>query len=333
MKIAVDAMGGDYAPLEIVRGAVKAAEDYQVGIILVGPQEKIRFELDKYSTRGLDIEIVHTDEWLVEGEAPAYTLRSKRKASIALTVKMVKEGRAEAAVSMGPTGGVMTSALMILGSLEGISRPVVGGVFLGFTPQTITMDMGGNMDCRPDQLLDFAVIGTVYARKIMHIEHPAVALLNVGWEEGKGNALAKEAYPLLKKSGLNFIGNIEGQDIASGKANVIVCDGFVGNIAVKFCEGLGTRVADWLKLELSKDVSPQRLQEVVAKLLDLTVRADTTGGGPVWAVDGLVFKGHGRSQHKEVATTIGSAKMYSEIDIIGALKNELASVRQRMQQT
>jgi len=333
MKIAIDAMGGDFAPVEIVKGAVKGARDNQVGIILVGPQEIIKFELDKYPTRDLDIEIFHTDEWLIEGEPPAYALRNKRKASIALTVKLVKECRAAAAVSMGPTGGVMTSALMILGTLEGISRPVVGGAFLGLTPQTITMDMGGNMDCRPDQLLDFAVIGTVYSKKIMHIENPAVALLNVGWEEGKGNALAKAAFPLLKKSGLNFIGNIEGQDIASGKANVIVCDGFVGNVAVKFCEGLGNGLAAWLKNELKDDLPSPRLQKVVTKLLSLTIPADTTGGGPVWAVDGLVFKGHGRSQSAEVAATIASAKIYSEIDIIGALKNELAEVRLRMKTT
>jgi phosphate acyltransferase len=330
MKIAVDAMGGDFAPVEIIKGAVLAARAENLGLILVGPKDLIQSELNKYDTQGLDIEILHTDEYLIEGESPAYALHEKRNASIVLTVKQVKEGRAAAAVSMGPTGGVMTAALLQLGTVEGISRPVVGGPYLGLTPQTITFDMGGNLDCRPDQLLDFAIVGTVYAKYIMDIPDPKVALLNVGWEEGKGNGQVKEAYKLLKKSGLNFMGNIEGNDIASGKANIIVCDGFVGNVTVKFCEGLGTALSAWLEKELKSDLAADRLQEVKNKLLNLTVRADTTGGGPLWAINGLVLKGHGRSQSREVSATLKSAKTYAQKDIIGALKSELAAVRNRL---
>jgi phosphate acyltransferase len=332
MKIAIDTMGGDYAPAEIIKGALKGARQYQTGILLVGPQDQIQDELNKYDTSGLDIEIVHTTEYLVEGEAPAYALRTKRSASILMATRLVKEGKAEAVISMGPTGGVIASALMYLGALEGIARPVVGGVFCGFAPQTVTMDIGGNVDCKPEQLLDFAVVGTIYARKLLNIPEPAVAMLNVGKEEGKGNTLAKEAYTLLKKSGLNFIGNIEGNEITSTKANVIICDGFTGNAIVKFGEGLGRCIADWLKEELKNDLPAGRAAEVAQKLLDLTVMADNTGGGPIWAVDGLVFKGHGRSRAAEVAATIGNARHYYELDIVNALKTELAEVRKRLKE-
>jgi glycerol-3-phosphate acyltransferase PlsX len=330
MKIAVDTMGGDFAPVEIIKGALKAARESQIGLILVGPQERIKAELAKYETAGLEIEILHTDEYLVEGESPAYALRTKHQASVSMAVKQVKEGKAQAAVCMGPTGGVMTAALMHLGTLEGISRPIVGGTFFGLTPETITFDMGGNLDCRPDQLLDFAIVGTVYARHLMNIPDPKVALLNVGWEEGKGNSQVKEAHQLLKKSGLNFIGNIEGNDIASGKANVIVCDGFVGNVAVKFCEGLGAALAGWLEKELKPDLPEGRIQDIKHKLLDITIKADSSGGGPLWAVNGLVLKGHGRSQCNEVAVTLKNAKLFAEKDIVGALRAELVAVRDRL---
>jgi len=331
LKIAVDAMGGDFAPQEIVKGAIEAARENEIGLILCGPQPVIETELAKYDVAGLDIEIIHTEEFLVEGESPAYALRgAKRNASVVLAVKQVKLGQAAAAVCMGPTGGVMSAALMQLGTLEGISRPVVGGSFLGLTPQTITFDMGGNIDCRADQLVDFAIVGTVYARNILDINDPKVALLNVGWEEGKGNEVVKQTYDLLKQSGLNFIGNIEGNDIVSGKANVIVCDGFVGNVVVKFCEGLGRGLGDWLEKELKIELPEYRIQEIKQKMLDITVKADTSGGGPLWAVNGLVLKGHARSQSQEVAMTLKNAKKYAEMDIVGQLRKELTQVRARM---
>jgi len=333
MKIAVDAMGGDFAPEDVIRGSVIGAREYGAGLILVGPETRIKQEMAQWDTSGLDIEIVHTAEYLVEGEAPAYALRTKRNASIALAVKLVKEGRADAVMSNGPTGGVITAALMHLGTLEGISRPVAAGDFCGLTPRTVMLDIGGNMDCRPDQLLDFAVVGTVYARKLLNIPNPKIALLNVGVEEGKGNTACKEAYPLLKQSGLNFIGNIEGQDIATGKANVIVCDGFTGNAVVKYCEGLGRTIADWLAVELKNDLPQTRIQEISRKLLSQMIKADNTGGGPFWAVNGLILKCHGRARYPEIALTVGNAKRYVDLDIINAQKKELEAVRSRMRKT
>jgi glycerol-3-phosphate acyltransferase PlsX len=327
VKIAVDAMGGDFAPEEIVRGSVIGARNYGVGIILAGPRTVIEHELAKHDTSGLDIEIEHTEEYLVEGEQPAYALRTKRKASIAVATRLVRDGKAQAVIGVGPTGGIVVSALSYLGTLEGISRPVVGGSFLGFAPDMVTMDLGGNVDCRPDQLLDFAVVGSVYARKMMGIADPKVALLSVGKEEGKGNEAVKAAYPLLKASGLNFIGNIEGNDVAAGVANVVVCDGFIGNVMAKFGEGLGTVIGSWLEKELDGKLAGSDIGTLKNKLLAMTVPADVNGGGPVWAINGVVFKAHGRSRHTEVAKTIGNAKMAVEGDIVGSLKEELARVK------
>lgn len=333
MRIAIDAMGGDFAPEDVIKGSIIGSKNYGVGIIFVGPQTRIEKELARYDTSGLDIEIVHTDEYLVEGEAPAYALRAKRSASITLAVKLVKDGRASAVISNGPTGGVVTAALMLLGTLEGISRPVVGGEICGFARQTVVMDVGGNMDCRPDQLLDFAIVGTIYARKVMKVENPAVALLNVGKEEGKGDTLCKEAYPLLKQSGLNFIGNIEGHEITTGRANVIICDGFTGNVVTKFCEGLGKSIADWVAGDLINDLSEDRIRRLTGDLLSRTIKSDSGGGGPFWGINGLVLKCHGRARYPEIALTVGNAKNFAELDIINAQQKELEVVRSRLRKS
>ncbi|MFC1919957.1 phosphate acyltransferase, partial [Chloroflexota bacterium] len=303
MKIAIDAMGGDFAPEEIVKGSVSGAREHGVGIILVGPEESIRAELAKYETSGLDIEIEHTDEYLVEGEHPAYAMRKKRKASIMVATKLVGDGRAAAAIGIGPTGGIFASALQVLGTLEGLSRPVIGGQFLGFTPETIMIDLGGNVDSRPDQLLDFGIIGTVYARKWMGISNPTIALISNGIEEGKGNEVVREAYELFKSSGLNFTGYVEGNDVAQGKANIIICDGFVGNVVGKFCEGLGDVICRWLEQELQDKLAGNVASELVSALRKATIPADAMGGGPLWGINGVVCKAHGRSKAPEVANT------------------------------
>ena len=330
MKIAIDAMGGDFAPGEVVKGAVIGARENNVGIIFAGPQEKIKQELANIDISGLDIDIAHTDEYLLEGEQPAYALRTKRNASIAVATKLVREGKAQAVLGAGPTGGILAAAVGYLGTIEGISRPVLGGAFVGFAPQTLVMDVGGNIDCRPDQLVDFAIVGTVFARKAFNIPNPRVALLSIGSEEGKGNEQVKASYPLLKNSGLNFIGNIEGIDIPAGKANVVICDGFVGNIVGKFCEGLGKTAAKWLEKKLEGKISQAEREKIVREWLMLTVPADYSGGGPILAINGVVFKAHGRARSPEIATTIKYIKQAVETDIVGELKAQLAKIRSKL---
>jgi len=333
MKIAVDGMGGDYAPEEIVKGTVSAAREYGVEIALVGPAETMTGELAKHDCSGVEIEVINASQYLVEGEPPAYALREKRDASIMVATKLVREKKADAVVSAGPTGGVVAAALYVLGTVEGISRPVVGGPFLGFAPNTICMDMGSNVDCQPHQLLDFAIVGTVFARKMLNIQNPTVALLSVGAEEGKGNEQVKESYPLFQKAGLNFIGNVEGYDLPAGRANVIICDGFVGNIMVKFCESLGKTVARWLEERLNGKLPEGDVKEITNGLILATNAADAMGGGPLWAVNGVACVSHGRSKAEEIAKTIGQAKLAVERDLIGAMKVELAAARDKLKET
>ncbi|RJQ40014.1 MAG: phosphate acyltransferase PlsX [Dehalococcoidia bacterium] len=330
MRIAVDAMGGDFAPGEVVKGAVAAAREYGVEIALVGPTATVERELAKWDTDGTRIEIVEAPEYLVEGEHPAYALRQKRQASVAVATRMVKEGKAAAAVSAGPTGGVVASALQFLGTVEGVARPVVGGNFLGFAPSTLVMDLGGNVDCRPEQFLDFAIVGAVYARKFLGIENPTVALLSIGAEEGKGNELVRESYPLFLRSGLNFIGNVEGYDIPLGKANVIICDGFVGNILVKFSEALGKVVSGRLEEKLKGKIPDAELKKITGELVLATNFADARGGGPLLAVDGISCVAHGRCKAEEISRVIGQAKLAVEKDLVGTLKTELADARKRL---
>jgi len=332
MKIAVDGMGGDYAPEEIVQGTVIAAKGYGVEIALVGPSETMAKELAKHDCSSAAIEIVNANEYLVEGEPPAYALRQKRDASIIVATKLVRAGKADAVVSAGPTGGVVAAALSVLGTVEEISRPVVGGPFLGFAPKTIMMDMGSNVDCQPYHLLDFAIVGTVYAQKLLNIQNPSVALLSIGAEEGKGNELVKESYPLFQKCGLNFIGNVEGYDIPSGHANVIICDGFVGNIVVKFGESLGKIIARWLEDRVRGKLPESEIKEMVDDLVRATNAAEAQGGGPLWAVNGVACVSHGRSQHEEIARTIGQAKLTVERDLVGTLKAELAAARSKLKE-
>jgi len=213
-----------------------------------------------------------------------------------------------------------------------MSRPVAGGPFLGFAPNTLMLDLGTNVDCQPYQLLDFAIVGTVYARKMMNISNPTVALLSVGAEEGKGNEAVKESYPLFQKCGLNFIGNVEGYDIPSGKANVIICDGFVGNIVVKFCESLGKTIADWLKEKINGKLAEKEVEAIIEGLLKATNVADVSGGGPLWAVNGVACVSHGRSRHTEIAKTIEQAKLAVEHDLVDTLKAELATAREKLKE-
>ena len=324
-KIAIDAMGGDYAPEEIVKGAIGAAREGGIELILVGSEDAIQRELRKYDASTLPIRVVNASEAIQEGESPVAVLHHKSDASLLVAMRLVKEGKADAVVSMGSTGAVMVSAIEILGKLEGIRRPSAGGFLCGFAPNTVVFDMGPNADCKPRDLLNFAAIGSVVAQKILHISNPTVALLSNGVEEGKGNLLVKKAYPLFKESHLNFIGNIEGHDIPFGKANVIVCDGFSGNILLKFCEGLGEAVIERLRIALDKQLAEEQIEIIADNLFALTHTAEQ--GGPIFGVDGVAVIGHGRSKAPQVTSTIHMAKRVVESNLVEEIKLELAKIK------
>lgn len=327
VTVAVDAMGGDYAPQEIVKGAIEGARREGIGIVLVGREDAIQKEMERYGISGLPIRVRHASDVILDGEPPAMALRHKPDASILVATQLVRKGEADALVSMGPTGAVMVSAIVTLGTLEGLRRPTVGGDLLGFVPDTVIFDAGANVDCNPRELLNFVAMGCVYAKKMLHIANPTVALLSNGVEEGKGNNLVKGAYQLLKKSKLNFIGNIEGHDLPAGKANVVICDGFTGNVLIKFCEGLSRSIIERLRLTLDKLLSKTEIDAVCKDLFSLTNVVDVRGGGLVYGINGLVWTGHGHSKAPQVAESMHQVKLAVQSNLVDALKLELTKIQ------
>lgn len=331
IRIAIDAMGGDYAPGEIVKGAVAAAEKDDIEVILVGPINTVEAELAKYDISRLPIRCVNADDFIKEEEHPALAVRRKPNSSIAVAIKMVKAGEADALVAATTTGAIVTSAIQFLGMVDGIDRPVLGGPLSSIAPNTVVMDLGVNVDCKPEHLLNFAIIGSVYARLFLNIANPTVALLNIGKEEGKGNQLVRETYPLLQKSGLNFIGNVEGNGILTGQANVIVCDAFVGNTIFKFMESGAGVIGNYFE---SKAKSYPMLSHLLkGKVKDLVASLslpDSAGSGLIWGVDGIVMKIHGHSRAPDVTIKIAQAKMAVERDVVSCLKSELAKIRKHI---
>jgi phosphate acyltransferase len=330
LNIAVDIMGGDFAPDEIVKGSVQAAKELGVEIILVGTKPALETSAAIFSSAGLPVHQVEATEMIKDGEEPAFAVMRKPNSSVAIAAKLVKSGDADAMVSAGSTGACMVAALQHVGTLPGIERPMAGGAILGLAPKTVILDLGANVGCQPYHMVDFAVSGTVFVRTFMGVDNPTVGLLNVGAEEGKGNDQAKEAFGLLKSSGLNFIGNVEGTDIPSGKANVIVCDGFVGNVLVKLCESLGRAITNWLNSELRDSLSKADLEKLTSKLYRLLSPGVAMGGGPMWGVDGVVSIAHGSSRAPQIAGTIKQTKLAVESDFVNQLKTELKQVKDKM---
>ena len=328
-RIAVDAMGGDYAPSEVVKGAVEAAHQLGVHILLVGDQEEVEAQLKQHNTGGASITAISSEGKITEEEHPVQGLRGKPRASIAVATSLVKNGKADGLVTMGSTGAAMASATLVLGLFEGLERPCLGGPFLGLAAHTAILDVGSNVDCRPQQLLSFAVMGCVFARKFFKVENPRVGLLSVGTEEAKGNRQVRESYQLFRESSLSFIGNVEGMDLLTGKAHVIVCDGFVGNIVMKFAEGLGDGIASYLRDALKGKLPDEELDTLYRDVWELTNLAKKMGG-PLFGVNGIVVIGHGASKGNEVASAIETAKRCIELDLAESIKQELAVLRASM---
>jgi len=329
VRIAVDAMGGDYAPEEIVKGAVMAAQKGDVEIILTGPIDVLERELGKYeSANNLPIRCVEANDVIKEDEPPSLVVRRKSNCSIAVATKLVKAGEADAVVGAGSSGAVAVSAIQYLGMIEGIERPAIGGTLGSFAPNVVIMDMGANVDCKPYQLLSFAIAGSVFAKKLLHVANPAVGLLSTGAEEGKGNEVVRETYSLLKKSGLNFVGNIEGGDIVGGRANVVVCDGFVGNVLFKFYEDLGDQALNYVKRRLKRYPPLNSIVRLLFnKLFPITkmsYEGEEEGSGILWGIDGVVRIAHGACRAPHIAHAIASARNAVKADIVGCLKLELA---------
>ncbi|MCC6442989.1 MAG: phosphate acyltransferase PlsX [Armatimonadetes bacterium] len=336
MKIAVDGMGGDFAPEAIVAGTVEAAcLNGGTELVLVGDDARLQQALSRLKAPH-PIAVHHASEVIEMQEHPAAAVRRKRDASVSVAVALVKEGKADAVVTAGNTGAAMAVAAMKMGRIPGIERPGIASPIPTVSGKlSILVDAGANVDCEPKNLVQYAIMGSVYAEKVLHIESPRIGLLNIGEENTKGNEMTKATYNLLEGSGLNFIGNIEGKDICLGTADVIVCDGFVGNVVLKVGEGVAQFVIELLKRFIKDSPFYRRgvyklgilLLYPALKYLRRTIDYSEYGGAPLLGVDGVCIISHGRSDAKAIANAIKIARETAETGVIPAIKEHLGSLK------
>ena len=319
MKIAVDAMGGDFAPQNIVEGAVLAAREYGVSVVLVGNQEAVRKEMARYpGSDSLPLTVVHASEAVGMDESPLTPIRKKKDSSIKVAYDLVKKGEAAALFSAGNSGAVLATAVFVLEKLKGVDRPAIGTIFPTLKGWTLLLDAGANVDCKSFHLVQFAIMGAAYAKYVLKIKEPAVGLLSNGEEESKGNELIRETNAILRKTSVGYVGPVEGRDIFNGRANVVVCDGFVGNAALKICEGLAEAIGAMIKEEVKNSLMA-KLAYLLARgaVNDIKKKLDYSeyGGAPLLGVDGVVIIGHGRSSAKAVKNAIRLAHEYAQIGL------------------
>lgn len=326
IRLAVDAMGGDFAPAEIVAGALTGARQAGLALVLAGDEDAVRQELARYPTNDLAVEVVHAPDVIRMADDPVEAVRARPEASINVACRLVQEGRADGLLTMGHTGASMVAALFTFGRLPGVERPAALVPFLGLRPDLYLIDVGANTEVRPQHLLQFAQMGAAYAESVAGIPEPRVGLLSNGGEANKGNRVGREAYPMLEaEPGLNFIGNVEGHTLLNGEVNVVVADGFAGNVLLKFAEGL----------------VPQLLEEVAGVLAELPVEASGKlrarldelrgrtnyahyGASSLLGLQKPVFIGHGRSQALAVHNGVLTAGRAISADAVGLIRRSLA---------
>jgi phosphate acyltransferase len=329
VKIAVDAMGGDHGPAVVVEGAVAAVRESGTSVVLVGDRETIEGELHRLGDPS-GVEVRHASQVVGMGESPSQALRRKRDSSLRIAAELVRDGEASAFVSAGNTGAAMAVAMFVVGVLRGVDRPAIAAVLPNLQRFTVLLDVGANVDPKPWHLFQFAVMGHVYARDILGIERPRVGLLSVGEEEGKGNELTREAYEQLKDSSLNFLGNVEGRDIYNGHCDVVVTDGFTGNVALKISESLAEMVGSMIKEELMRDMRSKMAAALAKPAFDrFKKRVDYAemGGAPLLGIDGGAIICHGASPVKAIKNAVRVATEWAKAGlnehIRAALENEI----------
>jgi glycerol-3-phosphate acyltransferase PlsX len=330
MRVALDAMGGDYAPSTTVEGAINALDERDdLSVILVGDENMIREELRQKEYTGTRIAIRHASQVVEMDDTPMSALRRKKDSSLRVAVDLVKQGEADAMVSAGNSGIVMATALLVLGKIEGVERPAIAAVMPSLKGHFVLIDAGANVDCKPVQLYQFAFMGEAYARFIFNIERPRIGILGIGEEDAKGNELTRETFKLLKQSKMNFIGNVEGKDIFNGDADVVVCDGFVGNIALKIAEGLAEATAKMLKREISEKATGKvNLLLLKDALRSFKKKTDYSeyGGAPLLGLSKPCIISHGRSTAKAIKNAIVVAGTFHRKGIIDVISREFRGV-------
>jgi phosphate acyltransferase len=332
MRIAIDAMGGDDGPASIIDGALVAARHLQIGLVLVGEGATIERELARHPrAAALDLRIVDTPEFIAMEEPAASALRRKPRASVRLAAEAVRDGAAEAFFSAGHTGASVVAALGAFGRLPGVDRPALATIIPTRGQPAVLLDSGATVECRPQYLVQFAVMGAAYARVALGCRSPRVGLLSVGEEESKGNDLTREAHQLLKTAPVNFVGNVEGRDVYAGHADVIVCDGFTGNVTLKISEGLVETVQQLLHDELSATFGTRvgyLLSRQAYRRFRKRVDSAEYGGAPLVGVNGLCLVGHGRSSAKAVRNAVAMAARFVSQDLIAKLSHDVAAAAQ-----
>ena len=330
--IALDAMGSDRAPRPEIEGAIQAARHHGIPVLLVGPADSIRAELRRYPAAAtLPIDVVHASEVVTMDDKAVQAVRAKRDSSLRVGLRLVRDGQAAGFVTAGNTGAAMATAKMVLGGIPGVDRPALAAVFpTAIGTVAILLDVGANVDCKPHNLEQFAVMGEIYFRSMFGTMRPRVGLLSIGEEESKGNELTRESFQLLKQLPLNFTGNVEGRDIYTGKVDVLVADGFVGNVALKTSEGVANLVRATLKETLKATITRQ-VGYLLSRsaFIDFKKRFDHTeyGGAPLLGVKGVCFITHGSSNANAIKNAIRVASEFAERGINDKIEKELAALR------
>jgi glycerol-3-phosphate acyltransferase PlsX len=333
MKIAVDAMGGDYAPEEVVLGAIDAVKSLKLDVVLVGDENKIRDVMQQYGAKESNrLTIVHASEVIEMGEHPAQAIRKKKDASIVVATRLVKEGQCDAVVAPGSTGAAMTAALLVLGRIKGIERPSIATPIPSKKGITVLLDSGANANSKPQNLVQGAIMGYHYAKYILGIAQPKVGLLSIGEESSKGNDVVQATYPLLEQlKTISFYGNVEGRDIPEGTVDVVVCDGFVGNVVLKFGEGMAMFIIRLVKdtVRHSGFIAKLGALAILPVLKSLKKRLDYTeyGGAPLLGVNGSFIICHGSSKAKAIKNAIRVAGELVEQDVVGHIRSSLEEER------
>jgi len=336
IKIVVDAMGGDYAPENPIKGAILAARELDSDIILVGDEELIRRELKQQQALDIPFEIVHTPEAIRMDEDALQAIRKKKKSSIRVAAEIIKNKKASGMVSAGNTGAIVAIMKLILGTLEGVERPALAILVPHLKGYSVVIDVGANVDCKPLHLKQFAIMGSIYAQEILKISKPRIGLLSIGEEEIKGNELTKEVYKSLKEAGINFIGNVEGKDVYAGVSDVIVCDGFIGNVVLKVSESIVETIEKMLREELSKTIW-RKLGYFLCRKAFRTFkkRLDYSeyGGAPLLGINGITIICHGRSTPKAIKNAIKVAANFSKFKLNESIREKIKNIKESVEAT